>query len=734
MRRREDDRLLRGRGQFVNDCGHGGDLVAEFVRSPVACGHITSLGLDEARRAPGVVAVYDAGALAFIGPSSVNPLLDGLEALPMNGLARERVDAVGQPVAVVVARDRRMARDAAEMVVVETDGAGAAGTRRLAGDWRGGSRRDETVAALFARAAHVVEVAIDHARVAPCPMEPRSARAAFDGRTLSVWLSTQTPFRCRDDLARMLDLERNDVRVIPVDVGGAFGGKASIMPEDVVVAACALKLGTAVHWHGSRGEDFQSATQGRGASMRARMAIDDNGHILALEADLDFDLGHWTPYSAGAAPRNAGRILPGPYTAGHYATRLHTHSSDRPAMNIYRGAGRPEAALLMEQLLERAARATGLDPLTIRLRNLPPAGSPPLDRGNGVILDRGDYQGLLRRLAQVSNLDRLHAELGERRAAGEIVGLGLALYVEPCGQGYETASVTLTDDGKIRVATGSSAQGQGRETATAQIAADELGIPAEAIEVSTAHTADLEDGIGALASRSTAIGGSAVLRAARMFRATLFNFAAEALGCRPHDLELVDDGFSDSQQFISLAELARRRRENDGTPLVVQLRFETAAEAWASGAVLAVVAIDAETGRPFIEQIVWIDDAGRIINPMLVEGQLWGGLAQGIGATLMEEMVYDERGQLLSGSFMDYAVPRATDMPRSVGIEGRPVPSSANPLGVKGVGEAGCIGVPAALLNAVHDALDLHSSPVTVNLPLTPERIWRALRSQGSNP
>ncbi|MEZ5847183.1 MAG: xanthine dehydrogenase family protein molybdopterin-binding subunit [Geminicoccaceae bacterium] len=718
--RREDDRLLRGEGSFTGDAAPADCLLAEFFRSPLACGRITRLDLDEARAIPGIVAVHDAETLGPVGPSSVNPLLPRAEMMPMFGLAHGRIEAVGQPVAVVIGENRNVVLDALETIALETDGVSGGERQREAGRWQSGD-----VEGAFASAAHIVETVLDHPLVAPSPMEPRACVAGYDGTVLRVRLSTQTPFRCRDDLAAILGLDPSGVHIVNTDVGGAFGGKASIMPEDVVTAACALRLRRTVRWTGSRAEDLLSATRGRGARTCARMAIADDGRILALEAKLDFDLGHWTPYSAFAAPRNAARILPGPYAVDRIDIRLVTHRSDRPAVNIYRGAGRPEAAMLMERLMDRAADATGLDRLAIRRRNLRPAESLPGPTETGERLDSGDYAALLRRLEIDAGLSDLGEELRRRRAVGETVGLGIALFIEPCGQGFETAALTLMPDGHIRAATGTSAQGQGRATATSQIVADRLHIPVVRIEVATASLDDLDDGIGALASRGTAIGGSAMDEVAGRFMLCLRE-EARALG-----LDTTGNGRPGDSCAV-LEGVAHERARRGLPPLSLSHRYQAPHEAWASGAVAATVRIDGETGEIAVERIHWIDDTGKIINPLLVEGQMRGGLAQGLGCVLMEEILHDTNGQLVTGSLMDYALPRASDMPYEVHIRSKGVPSSANPLGAKGVGEAGCIGIPAALLNAIHDAIGTVGDDA-LQLPLTSQKIWRALRAGTGN-
>ena len=708
MPRREDARLLTGRGRFVDDLAPAGALWLEVVRSPYPAGRITTLDTGDAAAMPGVALVLTAGDLGLQGAASVNALMPGARLHPMEVLAGTRVRAAGQAVAAVVADSAQAARDAAEVVVLEVAEGGDDRDPAVVG-WSVGA----PVAAQGARVA----VAVDHALVAPLPLEPRAA-LAVPGDVLTVWLATQTPQRCRDDLCALLGLPRDGLRVVAPDVGGAFGGKASLMPEDVLVALAALRLGRAVRWRATRSDDFLSATQGRGAATRAEGWVDGDGRLTGLRARMDFPLGHWMPHSALAPVRNGGRILPGPYAVPQVDVAVTARLTEGPAVNIYRGAGRPEAAILMERLIDRAAQAAGIDPLEARRRNL---GMAPRVLPSGDRICSGDFAGLLDRLEAEAGYHALRADQAARRAAGAVCGIGLALYVEPCGQGWESASVTLMPDGRIRAGTGSSAQGQGRETAVAQIVAQALEIAPDRIDVAHGDTDAVPDGIGALASRSTPVGGAALWRACAAFlnRATdaaalRLNRAADGLRPGPDGLKAPDGA------AITWAALAASLSE----PLSVSLRHEARAEAWASGAVLAQVTIDRDTGAVTVDGITWVDDAGTVINPVLLHGQLVGGLAQGLGAALMERIVQRD-GQLLTGSLMDYALPRATDMP-PVRIVSQPTASPANDLGAKGAGEAGCIGVPAAILNAVQDALIPFDAP-DLSLPVTAETVWRAI-------
>ena len=696
LARVEDRRLLTGRGLYVHDLCLPGMLHAVFVRSTYARARLITLDLQAARDCAGVLAVLDFAQLGGLTMPPINPLLPLRELPDFPLLAAGRVDSVGQPIAVVVASSLAAAQRAAEHVQVDYDAEpaqadGAAGARVVA------SVRHQAGDAAAVKALHPlhkVRVVHQQARVISMSLEPRAAVAQWDasGGVLTAWLATQTPSRARADIARALDLPLDKVRVIAPDVGGAFGAKASVSPEDLVIAFVARHLQAGVKWTSPRSEEFTSAPQGRGARLEGELWLDAQGRFVHLQAQMNFPTGAWLPYSAVVPARNAARILPGPYHVSSIDLASEAAMSNAAAVNIYRGAGRPEAALLMERLVEMAARQSDIDPVELRLRNL--VSLMPHATPTGESLDAGNYRAALERACARFDYAGERREQARRRAQGELLGIGLALYVEPCGQGWESARVSLQADGRVQVASGSASQGQGHQTSYALIAAEALACEPALVTVIEGDTASCPPGIGALASRSMAIGGSAVLQAA--------------------------------------TQAARRRDAGEPLPIVVEAVYTAPAEAWSYGCVIVRLAIDRDTGQPQIERLVWVDDAGRIISPQLAEGQLLGGLAQGLGQALLERIVYDDEGQLLTGSLMDYAIPRADQMPL-VELESLAESTPANLLGAKGVGEAGCIGVPAALLNAAADAL----SPLgekTLDFPLTAERLWQAMQQPPGDP
>lgn len=724
----EDHRLITGAGTFVDDLEPEGCLHLEFFRSPEKPGRIAAFDIDAARAMPGVVAVLTGADVANCGAAPVNPLVALENPPPFELLAGDILRAPGQAVAAVIATSRLAAVDAAEAITCRINrqaGEAGVGTEKagLGVEW------GEATPSLFDGAAHVVSVEIRHPLLAPAALEPRACLAEPRDDGLVVHAATQTPHRLRDDLATVLGVIPAKIRVIAPDVGGAFGGKASVTPEEALVAFAALRLGRPVKWRASRSEEFLSATRGRGAMARGRLALDARGRFLALDAEFAFPLGHWWPYSAAAPTNNAARILPGPYRIPAVHVRARAEAAAAPAVNIYRGAGRPEAAMLLERLVDEAAAKLGFDAARLRRLNFRRATTPGRTVA-GLRLDSADHGRLLRIAGARSDLAGLKRDRAKARRRGGIFGIGIASYVEPCGQGWESGTVGLDAEGRIVGATGTSAQGQGRETAFAAIVGEALGLPAEVITIRHGDTARTPAGIGALASRSTAIGGSAIRKAALMFRNRALKEAGEKLGLPLEGLVLDRDGIAATGSFhrISWRELAAGDISvlADGLHLAARTRFSVKHEAWASGAVIAAVSLDRETGELRVERLVWADDAGNIINPTLAEGQLIGGMAQGFGEAMMEQFAFSPAGELITGSFQDYAIPRAADVP-PVEIVKAGIPSKANPLGVKGVGEAGCIGVPAALVNAAVDALRPFGV-MHLDMPLTSEKLWRLIR------
>ena len=698
----EDRALLTGRGRFTDDIRIAGCLHAAFVRSPESHGRIARIETAEAAALPGVAAIFTGADLASLGSTSVNPLMPEIRPLPPAALAMDVVTSVGAPVALVVAETAAAATDAAESVRVEIEAVPAdtapAGTEavRAREIWR-------TPAPDTRNAAAQASVSLRQPLLAPAALEPRGlvADAATEPGRLTVWLGSQSPHRARTELAAVLGLDFDRVRVIAPDVGGAFGMKAPLYPEDIAVAFAALSLGRCVKWTATRSEDFLAATQGRGQSIEASLSAAADGALLHLEATVRAPLGSWMPYNAVVPARNAGRILPGPYKVASVGIEAAGVETRRTAVGIYRGAGRPEAALAMELLIDRLAEALDLAPEEVRRRNFVAAADMPWQTPTGQRLDSGDYRAAYDRAAALMAAPNA----SEPEADGPLRGKATVAYIEPSGLGWETARLTLDPDGSIVAATGSTAQGQGRTTAVQQIVGDRLGVDPNTVAVVHGDSRAPATAIGALASRSTPIGGSALVEACNTLRRQAEARLRESVGDTPDWTAIV--------------------RQTGG--LAADATYTAAGEAWGYGAVGCAVAIDPETGVLTVERLVWVDDAGTVINPMLAEGQLLGGIAQGLGEAVLERIVYDDDGQLLTGSFMDYGIPRAADMP-PVTLERMETPSPANLLGAKGIGEAGAIGAPAAIACAVMDAL----RPLGVkhlDMPYSPARLWHAIRN-----
>ena len=689
-RRREDGPLVRGSACFGDDVVLPQALHVVFVRSAQAHARILSIDADAARQQPGVVAVISAMDLGSHVMPAINPVLAPLAPYEFAVLPRDTVHYVGQPVVAVIAKSALQARQAAARVVLKLQ------PQPPTVDWQ----RDASPLARVnfqkgscPTAPPTAQSDLYLPRVAAAALEPRHCAVKWNtsNQSISVWIGSQTPSRAQADIAALLGLSTDRVHIMTPDVGGAFGSRASVSPEELALALLARHLESlgpsiTLRWRSTRSEDFVAGPHGRGSRLQGALWADPQGRVLGLRAELHFTLGAWLPYSSVVPLRNAARILPGPYAIQQVNIQGVATRSHAAPVGIYRGAGRPEAAILMETLIEQSARHLGIDPMECRKANLIRPDAMPYVTATDEQLDSGDYVALLDRACERFNYsaERLHQK--QRRQQGQWVGIGAALYVEPCGKGWESARVDWLEDGRVCVASGTPAQGQGHATTYAQIAARTLGCDPVQVEVIMGDSQRCPQGIGALASRSTAIGGSAILQACNR--------------------------------------LLQMRQQGQPLPLSAE-EIYSSQEAWASGCVMVRLCIDAETGAPSLERLVWVDDAGNILQPELAHGQLVGGAAQGIGSALLERLVYDQQGQLLTGSFMDYALPRADQMP-PIEIESLCSPSPLNPLGAKGVGEAGCIGVPAAILNAARDAL----SPIgefDLQFPLLPEQLWRVL-------
>ena len=751
LKRTEDPKLITGRGQYVDDITLPGLAHLAFLRSPHAHARVAALRTDAARSAPGVIKIATAGDLGPLRPLSFMATVPGLKQVPCPYLAGAVVDATGVPVAAVVAESPSMARDAADLIQVEYEplpavadperglepGAPLAhpelGTNQ-AFSWplKGGDAESA-----FARAAHVVKVRLDHNRLAGAPMEPRGVLARYDSGSdeLTLWLTTQNPFLARADLATVLGFPEHKLRVIAPDVGGGFGVKGPVYREEIVAAVLARQLGRPVRWMSSRTEDLLTTIQARAAVSEAEAAVSADGEVIGLRGRSVFDLGAHLLGLSLVPPLSASTHIFGPYriqNAELLSVGVYTNTAPT---GPYRGSGRPVGVYVIERLMDEAARVTRLDPVEIRRRNFIPPDAFPHRTPFGVAYDSGSYARALDRVVELADYQRLRRDQAAARARGEIVGVGVAAYVESTNVlGWESGVVRVERSGKVTAVTGSSPHGQGHETTFAQIIADQLGVAHEDVIVRHGDTLGAPQAIGTFGSRSAGLGGNALAQAAAEVREKGRRLAARLLEASPDDLQLGRGGFQVKgvpEKVVGWDRVGEFAHRGMGLPpeekpgLEATVFFRQDQPSWSFGAGLAVVRIDRDTGQARVERFVAVDDCGNAINPLLVDGQIVGGFAQGLGQTMLERIVYGEDGQLLTGTFMEYAIPRADDMPDLV-VDRTVTPSPLNPLGVKGVGEGSACVAPPAIVNAVIDAL-APFGVTHVDMPLTAEKLWRAI-------
>lgn len=768
--RREDDRLLAGRGQYIADLELPGMLHAAFVRSPVAHARIRSVDVSRALQAPGVALALSGAQLREALP----PVRDNQLPLPAKWkaaiphrilnprqplLALDKVRHVGEAVAVVLAESPLAAEDAAELVVAEYEDlppvvdprqALEAGARlvheRLETNEIGwfALRKGDAGKALAA-APHRIARRFEHHRYAAMPMECRGVAAVYDPRTetYTVWSSTQVVHWVQREIATTLGVAEARVRCIALDVGGGFGVKGHVYPEDMLLPFLARRAGRPVRWIESRREHLACSCHSRDQVHDAEVAFDGEGRILALRDRFIVDCGAWNPLGV-AVVYNTAAHLPGPYRIAHLDIEARIAATNKVPNAPYRGAGRPEAAQVTERLMDLIAAELELEPAEVRRRNMvrademPYAVGIPYRDGEPVVYDSGDYPAALAKaLAALGGVDAFRKRQREARNAGRYIGLGLGCYTEGTGVGpFEGATVRIDGSGKIYVSSGAAAQGQGMETVFAQIAADAWGVSPEDVVVTLGDTGAIPMGFGTIASRSTVNVSAAIRYASDKLRAKAFAIAGSLLECAAADLELRRGGVGIAGvpgAQVSLAQLAQaarpgwdhRRPAGISAGLEETHYFEPPTVTWAYAAHAAIVEVDMETFRVKIERYVVAHDCGVLVNPMLAEGQIVGGVVQGIGGALAEAIAYDEHGQLLSGTFMDYAMPIASELP-AIELVHQEIPSPLNPLGVKGLGEGGAISPPVALANAVGDAL----SPFGIELnatPIRPETLFRAI-------
>ncbi|MFB3738606.1 MAG: xanthine dehydrogenase family protein molybdopterin-binding subunit [Candidatus Velamenicoccus archaeovorus] len=751
MRRREDDRLIRGAGRYVADLPGDGDLHVAFVRSPLPHARIAAIDASRATALSGVAGVFTAQDLPrgpmppFLWDRPNQTLVETLEPFVRSChpplLAEDRVRFVGQAVAVVVAESRYVAEDAAQLVEVELDPLPPVATleEALAPDapivhdgWTDNVAVRFTVstgdpAAALSSAYLVVDERFEVQRQAGLPLETRGAIGRYDDRTgrLTLWSATQNAHPLRRALGRVAGIDEERIRVIAPDVGGGFGVKGVLYPEDLIVGLLAIRLRRSVRWVEDRVEHLQSAIHAREQSHHIRLGLAADGTVLGLVDHFLVDAGAFNPLGM-VVPYNTIAHLTGPYRIPAMEAVGTCVITTKVPTAPYRGAGRPEAVFAFERAMDRAAALLHLDPVELRRKNLVRPDEMPYPLGilyrDGVpaVLDSGDYPELLGRATALIQGDAAEAERAEERRRGRLVGTGIAAYVEGTAIGpFESAMVTLEPTGTFAVRAGACSQGQGHETILAQVCADALGVSPDAIAVTVGDTEGLERGWGTVASRSAVVAGNAVANAASRVRSRILEAAADLLETAAEDLTLSDGSVvvvGAPDRSIALSALAERV----GQPLAETDHFEPPTVTWAAGVHAASISIDPATGELKILRYAVAHDCGPVINPTIVEGQIHGGVAQGVAGALYEEVVYGEDAQLMNATLADYLVPTASEIPPIL-LDHLETPSPLNPLGLKGVGEGGAIPVGAALANAAERALASGGHDVVIRrTPLSP--------------
>jgi aerobic carbon-monoxide dehydrogenase large subunit len=761
MKRVEDPRLIKGLATYVDDLRLPGMLHAILLRSPHAHARITKMDTTAACRMPGVVAVFTgADVNASCGTVPCASELAGANPPKHTVLAGDRVYFVGHAVAVVVAADPYAARDAIDAIDVDYDPLPAVVDPEQAikdGSAKTHPDRDSNIAythtmaggdidEAFRRADRVIAQRIVHQRLTPMPIEPRGVVASYhpgEG-TLTLWTSTQIPHLVRTLLPGMIGVAENKLRIVAPEVGGGFGAKLNVYAEEALCAHLAMRLNAPIKWIESRRENAASTIHGRDQIGDYEVAVKNDGTILGLKARTIADLGAYNQLLTPAIPTLTGLVLTGCYRIPAMKLDVVGVYTNKMATDAYRGAGRPEATYLIERLMDIVARELGIDRVEIRRQHFPQPAEFPFATASGLSYDSGNYDAALAKAKELASWDRLLAERTEARAGGRLYGIGVSTYVEICAMGpskampaggWEWGCVRMEISGKVTVITGVSPHGQGQETTFAQIVADRLGVPIDDVVVLHGDTNVAHYGRDTYGSRGTAVGGSAIVMCIDKIVAKAKILAAHLLDSTADRVSFARGTFSAAGKDKTLgwvdlageAYIAKNLPPGLEPGLEASSFFEPGNFTFPFGTHITAVELDPDTGGVTIRKYVAVDDCGPQINPLIVEGQVQGGIAHSIGQVLFERTVYDENGQLLTGEFMDYAIPRAGDIPEYI-LGSTVTPSPSNPLGVKGVGEAGTIGATPAIANAVLDALE----PLGVkhlDLPLTPEKVWRAIQA-----
>jgi carbon-monoxide dehydrogenase large subunit len=754
IRRREDPRLITGTAIYVDDIKMPGMTHACIVRSPHAAARIRKIDTKAALEHPGVTAVFTGADVANLGPVPCAASLPGLRVPHHHLLAQDRVYYSGHPVAVVVATDRYLARDAADLVeidyeplpaVADPEKALAPGAPAVHPEWSDNiafqfHQEGGNIEQAFRDAEVIVKQRITSQRLIPVALETRGVLADWHSgeKTITLYSSTQIPHLMRSLVAGILGMPEHRLRVIAPEVGGGFGSKLNVYAEEALMAFISMRINKPVKWVESRRENFQCTIHGRGHVDYFELAAKRDGTMLGLRLKLIQDLGAYHQLLTPAIPTLSVLMMPGLYRFPNVSADIVGVFTNAVPTDAYRGAGRPEATHGIERMVDILAAELKMDPAEIRLKNFVRNDEFPFATGTGLSYDSGNYAAPLRRALQEVSYESLRQEQAEARKNGRLMGIGISTYGEICAMGpsqampaggWESATVKIEPSGKVTVLTGASPHGQGEETTFAQIVADELGVDIDDVLVIHGDTSIVQYGIGTFGSRATAVGGAALYEALQVLKDKIRKFGAMLLESENVTLsggKCVDEATGKSVPFAEVAAAAHHAKKlpPGAQPGLVATHFwEPPNFTFPFGAHVVVTEVDRETGKIDIRRYVAVDDCGKIINPLIVAGQVHGGVAQGLGQALWEQAVYDDSGQLLTGELTDYALPKAQFMPW-IEASHTETPSPVNPLGVKGVGEAGTIGCSPAVVNSVVDAL----SPLGVrhiDMPLTPEKIWK---------
>ncbi|MDQ2899503.1 MAG: xanthine dehydrogenase family protein molybdopterin-binding subunit [Acidobacteriota bacterium] len=760
IRRREDPRLITGGATYVEDIKMPEMHYACILRSPHGAARIKSIDTKAAAAHPGVAAVFTGADIESVGPVPCGASLPGLRVPVHSILARDRVYFVGHPVAVVVANDRYVAADALDLIEVDYDPtqavsdpekALAPGAPAVHPEWPDNTafnyhQEGGDTAKAFAEAEVVIKQRITSQRLVPTAMETRGVVAEYKSgeRALTIYSSTQIPHLMRTLVAQMLGLHENKLRVITPEVGGGFGSKLNVYAEEALMGFIAMKIGKPVKWIESRRENFQCTIHGRGHVDYYELAAKRDGTVLGLKLKLIQDLGAYHQLLTPAIPTLSVLMMPGLYKFKSICADIVGVFTNCVPTDAYRGAGRPEATHGIERMMDMLAAELKMDPAEIRFKNFVGNDEFPYTTTTGLSYDSGNYSLPLKKALEIADYAGARAEQRKAKAAGKLLGIGISTYGEICAigpspatpaGGWESATVKIEPSGTVTVMTGASPHGQGEETTFAQIVADELGVDIDDVLVIHGDTAIVQYGIGTFGSRGTAIGGTALYFALQDLKAKIKKFGEMLLESDDITFEDGECVCNKTDKRVSIGQIAAAsyramKLPPDTEPGMVATRFwEPPNFTFPFGAHIVLSEVDRDTGVVSIKRYICVDDCGNILNPMIVDGQVHGGVAQGLGQALYEQAVYDDNGQLITGELMDYAIPRAHMMPW-IESSHTTTPSPVNPLGVKGVGEAGTIGCSPAVVNSVVDALS-HLGVRHIDMPLTPEKMWKLVSAAG---